>query len=94
MRAININSKFENYLFNKPRVKLGKFCVFSRSLDIHDEELHNLYTLRAGNAFHHSVQNLSSSRLLHKNVKIKIYKTVILSVVLYGCETRFLTLMQ
>jgi hypothetical protein len=34
-----------------------------------------------------SVQNLLSSRLLSKNLKIRIYKTIILPVVLYGCET-------
>jgi hypothetical protein len=33
------------------------------------------------------VQNLLSSRLLSKNVKVRIYKTIILPVVLYGCET-------
>ena len=33
-----------------------------------------------------------SSRLLSKNLKIKIYRTIILSVVLYGCETWSLTL--
>jgi hypothetical protein len=33
-----------------------------------------------------------SSRLTSKNLKIKIYKTVILPVVLYGCETWYLTL--
>jgi len=43
--------------------------------------------LRLGNACYHSVQNLLSSRLLSKNVKIKIYRTVILPDVLYGCET-------
>jgi hypothetical protein len=31
------------------------------------------------------------SRLISKNLKIKIYKTVILPVVLYGCETWSLT---
>jgi hypothetical protein len=31
-------------------------------------------------------------RLISKNLKIKIYKTVILPVVLYGCETWSLTL--
>jgi hypothetical protein len=35
-----------------------------------------------------------SSRLLYKNVKIRIYKTVILPVVLYGCETWSLTLRE
>jgi hypothetical protein len=33
-----------------------------------------------------------SSHLISKNLKIKIYKSVILPVVLYGCETWFLTL--
>jgi hypothetical protein len=33
-----------------------------------------------------------SSHLISKNLKIKIYKTVILSVVLYGCETWYLSL--
>jgi hypothetical protein len=32
------------------------------------------------------------SRLLSKNLKIKIYRTIILPVVLYGCETWSLTL--
>jgi hypothetical protein len=35
-----------------------------------------------------------SSTLLSKNVKIKIYKTIILPVVLYGCETWSLTLKE
>jgi hypothetical protein len=35
-----------------------------------------------------------SSCLLPKNLQIKIYKTIILSVVLYGCETWFLTLRE
>jgi hypothetical protein len=42
--------------------------------------------LNSGNACYYSVQNLSS-RLISKNVKVKIYKTIILPVVLYGCET-------
>jgi hypothetical protein len=39
-------------------------------------------------------QNLLSSRLLSRNVKIKIYKTIILPVVSYGCETLSLTLRE
>jgi hypothetical protein len=35
-----------------------------------------------------------SSRLISKNLKIKIYKTVILPVVVYGCETWSVTLGQ
>src|SRR5215469_1555364 len=35
-----------------------------------------------------------SSRLLSRNVKINIYRTIILPVVLYGCETLSLTLRE
>jgi hypothetical protein len=35
-----------------------------------------------------------SSRLISKNLKIKIYRTVILPVVLYGCENWSLTLRE
>jgi hypothetical protein len=50
--------------------------------------------LNSGNACYHSVQNLLSSRLLCKNIKIIIHKTIILPVVLYGCETWSLTLRE
>jgi hypothetical protein len=43
--------------------------------------------LNSGNACYDSVQNLLSSRLLSKNIKTGIYKTVILPIVLYVCET-------
>ena len=52
----------------------------------------NLNYLR--NACYQSVQNLLSSSLLSKNLKIKIYRTVILPVFLYGCETWSLTLRE
>jgi hypothetical protein len=48
--------------------------------------------LKSGNACYHSVQDLLSSSLLSKSVKIKIYR--ILPVVLYGCETWSLTLSE
>ena len=40
------------------------------------------------------MQNLLSSSLLSKYIKIKIYRTIILPVVLYGCETWSLTLRE
>jgi uncharacterized protein (UPF0332 family) len=43
--------------------------------------------LTARNACYYSVQNLLSSSLLSKNIKNKIHNTIILLVVLYGCET-------
>jgi hypothetical protein len=50
--------------------------------------------LNSGNACYHLVQNLLSSRLLSKNVKVRIYKTLILPVVLYGHETWSLTVRE
>jgi len=48
----------------------------------------------SGNACYHSVQNLFSSRLLSNNLKIKMYRTIILSVVLYEYESWSLTLRE
>jgi len=50
--------------------------------------------LRSGSSCYHSVQNLLSSSLLSKNLKTKVYSTIILPVVLYGCETWSLTLQE
>ena len=50
--------------------------------------------LKSGNACYHSVQTLLSSSLLSKNLKIKIYRTIVLLVVLYGCETWLLALRE
>ena len=40
------------------------------------------------------MKNLLSSSLLSKNLKIKIYRTIILLVTLYGCETLSLILRE
>ena len=50
--------------------------------------------LKSGNACYHSVQNLLSSSLLSKNLKIKIYRNLIFPVVLYGYENWSLTLRE
>jgi hypothetical protein len=50
--------------------------------------------VNSGNTCHHSVQSLLSSHLLSRNSKVKIYKTIILPVVLYGCETWSLSLRE
>jgi hypothetical protein len=42
--------------------------------------------LKSGDVCYQSVQNCLSSNLLSKNIQIKIYRTTILPVVLYGCE--------
>ena len=68
------------------------FNVNFRLLNSIAEEIKS--RLRSGSACYHSVQNLLSSRLLSKTLKIKIYRTIILPVVLYGCETWSLTLRE
>ena len=49
--------------------------------------------MKSGNACYHSLQNLSSI-WLSENIKIKTFRTIILSVVLFGCETWSLTLRE
>ena len=68
---------------------LGTTLTFQNSIR---EEIKS--RLRSGNACYHSVQNLLSPRLLSRKLKIKIYRTIILPVVLYGCETWSLTLRE
>jgi hypothetical protein len=68
---------------------LGK--TLTNQSAIHEEIKTRLYS---GNAGYHLVQNLFSSRLLCKNVKVKVNRTITLPVVLYGCETWSLTLRE
>ena len=50
--------------------------------------------VKLGNACYHSVLKLLSSGLLSKNLKIKVYRTIILPVVLFECESWSLTLRE
>jgi hypothetical protein len=67
-----------------------------QSSDIWEREIHGEIksSLNLDNACYHLVQNILSSHLLSKNVKIRIYETIILHVVLYGCELWSLTLWE
>jgi hypothetical protein len=62
------------------RMQVGKMAT---SQNLIQEEIKR--KSNSGNACYHSVQNLLSYCLLSRNVKIRIYKTIILPVVLYGC---------
>jgi len=68
---------------------LGKTLTNQNSIQ---EEIKS--RLKSGNTCYRSVQNLLSSSLLTKNLKIKIYRTIILPVVLYGRETWSLTMRE
>jgi hypothetical protein len=50
--------------------------------------------LKSGNYCYYLAQNLLFSTLRSKNIKIKVYRTIILPFVLYGCETGLLTLRE
>jgi hypothetical protein len=70
-------------------VKFDKFLIFVVVYNIACAVLcsiMNIGVVNSGNACYHSVQNLLSSRLLSKNINIRIYKTIILPVVLYGVK--------
>ena len=47
-----------------------------------------------GNTCKYSLEKILSSRLLSKKLKVNTYETIILPVVLYGCETWSLTLRE
>ena len=50
--------------------------------------------INMGNACYYSLENILSFRLLSKKLKVNTYKTIVLPVVLYDCETWSLTLRE
>jgi hypothetical protein len=60
---------------------VAKFKYFGTLTDQNCMNIEITGRLNLGNACYHSVQSLLSSRLLPRNVKVKIYKTIILPVV-------------
>ena len=50
--------------------------------------------INMGNACYYSLEKILSSRLLSKKLKVETYKTIILPVILYGCETWSLILRE
>ncbi|KAJ4443686.1 hypothetical protein ANN_05361 [Periplaneta americana] len=97
-----IMSRDENIIRNG-NIKIGnlsfeeveKFkCLGATVTNINDAREEIKRRINMGNACYYSVEKLLSSSLLSKNLKVRIYKTVVLPVVLYGCETWTLTLRE
>jgi hypothetical protein len=87
----NQNIRLANESFEKVAKFIYLGMIVTNQNDIHDEIKSRL---NSGNACYYSVQNLLSSCVISKNLNVKIYKTVILPVVLCGCETWSLTLRE
>jgi hypothetical protein len=69
-------------------------CLGTKVTDQHCMHEQIKSRLNMGNACCHSVQSLLSSLLPSRNLKVKIYNTIILPAVSYGCETWSLTLRE
>ncbi|KAJ4446675.1 hypothetical protein ANN_13372 [Periplaneta americana] len=98
-----IMSRDQNIVRNGNIIKIGnlsseeveKFKYLGASVtNTNDTREEIKHRINMGNACYYSVEKLLSSSLLSKNLKVRIYKKVILPVVLYGCETWTLTLRE
>jgi hypothetical protein len=90
-----IGQKYSIKIVNRSFEDVTKFKYLGTTLtdqNYMNEEIKS--RLNLGNACYHSVQSVLSSHLLSRNLKVKIYKTIILPVILYGCETWSLTLRE
>jgi hypothetical protein len=87
----NYNIKINNISFER----MKQFRYLGRTLT-NRNSIHEVIKsrLKSGNACYHLMQNLLSSSLLSKNIKITVYRAIVLPVVLYWCETWSLTLLE
>jgi hypothetical protein len=74
----------------EPISSVHKYSSYEKGLNNNSNNNNN----NNNNTCYHLVQSFLSSHLLSRNGKVKIYKTAILPVVLYGCETWSVTLQE
>jgi hypothetical protein len=94
-RSQKIGQKYSIKIANRSFEYVAKFRYLGTTLTDQNcmhEKINS--GINSGNACYHSVQSLLSSRVLFKKLKVKIYKTIILPLVLYGCETWSVTLRE
>jgi hypothetical protein len=94
-RSQKIGQKHSINIANRSYEDMAKFRYLGTTLmdqNCMHEEIKS--RLNLGSVCYHSVQNLLSSHPLSMHLKVKIYKTIILPVVLYRCETWCLTLRE
>ena len=63
----------------------------TNTIDIREEIKRRI---NMGNTCYYSFKKILSSQLLSKKLKVNAYKTIILPVVFYGCESWSLTLRE
>ena len=87
----NENIVIENLSFEKVENFQYLGVTVTNTNDIREEIKRRI---NMGNACNYSPEKILSSHLLSKKLKVNTYKTIILPVVLYGCETWSLTLRE
>jgi len=91
----NAEQKDSIKIGNKSFEKIEQFRYFERTpTNQHSAYGENKSRLKSRIVWCLSVQNLLSSRFISKNIKIKMYRVMILSPVIYGCEIWSLTLRE
>ena len=69
---------------NVEKFKYLGLTVTKNTDDIREQIIRRI---NMGNVYYYSLEKILSSRLLSRKLKVNTYKTIIIPVVLYGCET-------